>query len=143
MVDNRKDRDRRLSAATNAKRVARMRSIAKTETDECILWPHKSMRITLERYTAADREICKARNGEPKWSTQTITRSCGNPACCNYRHMRWTDYARARNEPRRCAAEDIRELRKQGLFVCEIADRLKVSVEEVQRKIELLRMRYI
>lgn len=66
------------------------------ETDECVLWPFAKMETgygqvqTGRKLNLVHRIACLATHGSPKTDQTDAAHSCGNRACVNSRHLRWS-----------------------------------------------------
>lgn len=69
---------------------------AKTHSDDCLLWPFKSLQTSgyslvmrKGRPSSGHRIVCEAVNGPSPSPMHQAAHSCGNKLCCNPRHIRW------------------------------------------------------
>ena len=117
------------------------------ETDECIVWPYEYDRFYHNaQYITVSVFICERRIGGRQWDKQSVLRTCGNLKCCNYRHMEWATHTREILPPAKkhhLSAETVRDMRKRGLMVLDIATELRVPIEIVQGIMDRTGMRYL
>ena len=134
-------KEKRISIATYNRRRALLRSIAASETDECIEWPYPLVLEGPENRILAIGVVCEMKHGPRKWSSQPVQKICANPKCFNPRHMEWAMQQRV--VPVNATITEIRALRREGLLVLDIAQKLNMSVDAVQQKMDAHRMRYL
>ena len=66
-----------------------------SETDDCIIWPYGKTRagygviMLNNRTTYVHSLACAERNGPRPEGRYEAAHDCGNPSCCNPRHLRW------------------------------------------------------
>lgn len=65
--------------------------------DECLEWPYNKYQKGYgqlwskekDRNLAVSRLVCIHFHGQPPKESSEAAHSCGNPACCNHKHIRW------------------------------------------------------
>jgi hypothetical protein len=108
-------------------------SNAETDSDECLLWPFKS--VYRDGYGSmkingvmvrAHRFMCELAHGAPPSAKHEAAHSCNVRLCCNPRHLRWatttenaadkkihgTDPSGERHGLSKLRADQIREIRR-------------------------------
>lgn len=70
--------------------------VMRHDSDECLIWPFSSIKKngygvfgSDGRKTLVTRHVCLAKYGKPPTDGHEAAHSCGNPACCNPKHLRW------------------------------------------------------
>lgn len=66
------------------------------EGDECLNWPFGKNKAGYGRVTLRGAPtslvhvlVCGAKHGDRPTPDHEVAHNCGNPSCCNYRHLRW------------------------------------------------------
>lgn len=65
--------------------------------DECLDWPYSKhprgyghlWNSEKNRHDGVHRLVCRHFHGEPPSKNSHAAHSCGNPKCCNWKHIRW------------------------------------------------------
>lgn len=103
-----------------------------SDTDECIEWPYGLDQdgygqVNYKgRHDRTNRFVCRAVHGEPPNSDAHAAHECGNPKCCNPRHLSWksiklnmhdkwrhgTMYAGARHHKTKLTEKQVLEILK-------------------------------
>lgn len=80
----------------NAIREFYFERVRKCDTDKCLIWPfsktkagYPMARIVGAPYRWIHQSACHVRNGPRPSRDKDAAHSCGNPSCCNPRHLRW------------------------------------------------------
>jgi hypothetical protein len=126
-------------------------------TDGCTAWPfakvagYGSVRVA-GKSELVHRFVCQSAHGEPPSPRHEAAHSCGNPICCNPRHLRWatpkencsdkklhgTQPVGERVGGSRLTEADViemRRLRRKGVTYQSIADKFKHELGATRRVI--------
>lgn len=81
----------RRAKAPNGAHAAFLDQAVASDTDACIEWPYARLKAGYGQTAGglAHRTVCRAAHGSPADETMHAAHKCGNPACCNPRHLYW------------------------------------------------------